>query len=163
MVLFSCYTPLQMLIVKKIIEHSDYSAGDVDIIYFQTKNAAMDAECLNIIVGMYHQLFFVDKKQRKNFPRYIKNTFGGKYYQAIFVACPRKESVHYILSKISHDRVVTFDDGIGTWAEKLLELERPPYAWSEKVKRASHGFFYGRKFHDMYDVMDSSHDPLYGV
>ncbi|WP_429064113.1 glycosyltransferase family 52 [Aeromonas veronii] len=112
MVLFVCYTNLQLVIASRIIAEKRMSPLEVEVFYISKVNNDVTRNTLNDIRGICRRVTFIYMKYK--YPLYFLHIFIHfirRDYHSIFVASIDNILVHFILSRVSFKNLYTFDDG----------------------------------------------------
>lgn len=112
MVLFVCYTNLQLVIASRIIAEKRMSPLEVEVFYISKVNNDVTRNTLNDIRGICSSVTFMHMKFK--YPLYfipILMHFFSRRYSSIYVASIDNIIIHFILSRVSFDCLYTFDDG----------------------------------------------------
>ncbi len=148
--LFICMTNLQMIIARRIIEEENIKNamfiyfGDIknkksqhyieQLSHFASNRVALEDPRLN---GWFKTI------RKTLIAKKIINKLGVHHFSTVYLANIKKSSIHHILSQITYDNLITFDDGIGNLNKQssIYRIESPT-----KWERISHSIM-GRSIH----------------
>lgn len=117
--LIICSTVLQSYIAEKIIEHECLVKKNIELIYLTHTNNEINKNYYNRLkkkVG-FSTYIHVDKKAIF-FINIFRRKLRQKKYDTVYLANVDSYLNYFILSKISFNKLVTFDDGVGNINEK---------------------------------------------
>ncbi|MDA9723191.1 glycosyltransferase family 52 protein [Candidatus Pelagibacter sp.] len=119
--LFICVTPLELIIVKKIIIKEKIAKKDCNILYFVDEINSRNVHYLNNLQKFSENTnFFLLNKYR--YPFYFtklkQEIKKYKNLKNIFLAAIDSQLIQFVISKFNFENIFTFDDGIGNLTEK---------------------------------------------
>lgn len=112
MILFVCYTNLQLVIASRIIAEKRMSPAEVEVFYISKVDNDVTRNTLNDMRLMCSNVTFVHMEFK--YPLYfipIFMHFFSRRYSSIYVASIDNIIIHFILSRVLFDCLYTFDDG----------------------------------------------------
>lgn len=110
--LILCSTVLQTLIAREIIRMEGLEKNQIELFYYTAVDNEINQAYYSLLGEFVDEknYFYLNKKVFQVLPL-IKNLFYKKKFDTVYLASIDSPLIHFILSFIKFNRLVTFDDG----------------------------------------------------
>ena len=118
--LFICITPLELLIAEKIIKYKRISKKNCKVIFFVDEINKRNNFYFNRIKKLSHnsQFFLLNKFRYPIYFFKLNSLVKNCNIKDIYMAAIDSPLIQFILSQNKHEKIFTFDDGIGNLTKK---------------------------------------------
>ena len=161
--LYICYTPLQVVIAKKIIQSKidknikpDFvliplAATDRFKYYFQSMSELCDEK------------IYLNELRTKRFPLYVlylARIFRNREYRCVYFANIDSAQIQLILSFIKFNEINTFDDGTANISKNGIYYKDKP-SWGVRLRRIARKIIGNRYSTEKIKKLSSKHYTIY--
>lgn len=142
-----CFTPLQILIAKKVIQKEGLDYNSIHFVYFSNIVDAKHNQYYQLLAKETKKSDFIKGKYSFNLLLLMRGKFFGSYFDKVLLASIDDSIAHYLLSFIKFNELITFDDGLGNILKTgsyFVEHERKSFR--KRFFSIVHSLF-GRKYY----------------
>ncbi|AGB77599.1 Glycosyltransferase family 52 [Enterobacteriaceae bacterium strain FGI 57] len=108
-----CFTPLQILIAKKVIKEETIEYDDIEFVYFSKTYDDKQSKYYELISVHAKKSTFITGVYSFKLIQELKAKFKGRSYDKVLLASLDDSINHYLLSFCDFNQLITFDDGVG--------------------------------------------------
>ena len=135
--LYICYTPLQIIIAKKIIQSKTDQTIKPDFVLIPLADTDRFRYYFQSISELCDESVYFNELQTKRFPfyiSYIARRFRNKQYKRVYLANIDSAQIQFILSFMKFDEINTFDDGTANITRRGIYYEDQPRFKSKLIR-----------------------------
>ncbi|AUN93896.1 glycosyltransferase family 52 [Pseudazoarcus pumilus] len=142
--LFICGTPLQALLIERIIELESLSKDECILFFYTYSINDKYAHAYERICPLFHEAhhYFCDNKY-PGYARDARRLFSNLDYQAVYFASAISSFVLLALSCAQNPEIVTFDDGTANISQNSLYASK----YGLTLKKALALALFGNRYH----------------
>jgi len=108
-----CFTPLQVLIARQVIEKESIDYDKIHFVYFSPVMDRKHQKYYSLIASKAKESTHVKDVYSFKLLCKLKKHFGFSRFDNILLASIDDSITHYLLSYVQFNKLITFDDGLG--------------------------------------------------